>query len=59
MTKIRNYFIIFFLAACIPAAAQRYTISPINADLVLNQEKIQANVEYLCSEELGGRATGT
>ena len=59
MTKIRIYFIIFFLAACLPAAAQRYTISPINADLVLSQEKIQANVEYLCSEELGGRATGT
>jgi len=59
MTKIRKYFIIFFLTLCSSAAAQRYTISPINADLVLNQEKIQANVEYLCSEELGGRATGT
>ena len=59
MTKIRNYFIIFFLTVCVPAAAQRYTISPINADQVLNQDNIRSNVEYLCSEELGGRATGT
>ena len=59
MTKIRKYFIIFFLTLCSSAAAQRYSISPINADQVLSREKIQANVEYLCSPELGGRATGT
>jgi Zn-dependent M28 family amino/carboxypeptidase len=59
MTKIRNYFIIFFLTASIPAAAQRYTISPINADRVLDRDSVRTNVEYLCSEALGGRATGT
>lgn len=59
MTKLRKYFIIFCLTACIPAAAQRYTISPINADLVLHRDSIRTNVEYLCSEQLGGRATGT
>ena len=59
MTKIRNYFIIFFLTVCVPAAAQRYSISPVNADQVLVRDSIRANVEYLCSQELGGRATAT
>ena len=59
MTKLAKYFLIFSLLPGIPAAAQKYTISPINADQVLKAETIQANVEYLCSEELGGRATGT
>ena len=59
MTKIRNYFIIFFLTVCVPAAAQRYSISPLNAERVLDRDSIQTNVEYLCSKELGGRATAT
>ena len=59
MTKLTKYFVIFFLALGVPAAAQRYTISPINADQVLSIDNIRSNVAYLCSEELGGRATGT
>ena len=59
MTKILKLFIISFLAAAIPAWGQGYTISPINADAVLKTENIRSNVEYLCSPELGGRATGT
>ena len=59
MTKILKLFIISFLAAAIPAWGQGYTISPINADAVLKTDHIRANVEYLCSPELGGRATGT
>jgi hypothetical protein len=59
MTKIRNYFIIFFLTVCVPAAAQRYSISPLNAERVLDRDSIRTNVEYLCSKELGGRATAT
>lgn len=59
MTKILKLFIISFLATAIPAWGQGYTISPINADVVLKTDHIRANVEYLCSPELGGRATGT
>ncbi len=60
MTKILKIFIIFSLSlSCVTAFAQGYSISPINADAVLKKENIQANVEYLCSPELGGRATGT
>lgn len=59
MTKILKLFIISFLATAIPAWGQGYTISPINADAVLKTENIRSNVEYLCSPELGGRATGT
>lgn len=59
MTKILKLFIITFLVAEIPAWGQRYTISPINADVVLKTENIRSNVEYLCSPELGGRSTGT
>lgn len=59
MTKILKLFIISFLAAAIPAWGQGYTISPINADAVLKKENVKAHVEYLCSPELGGRATGT
>lgn len=43
----------------LPAWGQRYTISPVNADAVLSKDNIRSNVEYLCSESLGGRATGT
>ena len=59
MTKIRNYFVIFFLTVCVPAAAQRYSISPINADRVLDRDSLRTWVEHLCSRELGGRATGS
>jgi len=60
MTKILKIFIIFSLSlSCVTAYAQGYSISPVNADAVLKKENIQANVEYLCSPELGGRATGT
>ena len=59
MTKILKIFIISFLLLELPAWGQGYTISPINADAVLNADTIRANVEYLCDESLGGRATGT
>ena len=59
MTKIRNYFIIFFLTVCVPAAAQRYSISPINAERVLDRDSVRTRVEFLCSPQLGGRATAT
>ena len=42
-----------------PALAQRYSISPVNADQVLSADSLRAGVEYLCAPELGGRATGT
>ena len=59
MTKIRNYFIIFFLTVCVPAAAQHSSISPFQAEKVLDQDAVRAHVEYLCSPGLGGRATAT
>ena len=60
MTKILKIFIIFSLSlSCVAASAQGYSISPVNADAVLKKENIRANVEYLCAESLGGRATGT
>ena len=59
MTKIRNYFIIFFLTVCVPAAAQRYSISPLNAERVLFPDSLRTCVQVLCSPELGGRATAT
>ena len=59
MTKILKLFIISFLLLELPAWGQRYSISAVNGDAVLKTENIKANVEYLCSESLGGRATGT
>lgn len=60
MTKILKIFLIFpLLVAGLTAQGQGYSISPVNADAVLKKENIQAHVEYLCSEQLGGRATGT
>lgn len=61
MTKLIKYFTIFFLFACLPAGAQgvRYTISPINADTVLDADSLRTAVEALCAESMGGRATGT
>ena len=59
MTKIRKYFLLLLLVLGCPVWAQRYTISPVNADQVLSADSLKACVEYLCSPELGGRATGT
>ena len=59
MTKIRKYFLILLLVFSCPALAQRYSISPVNADQVLSADSLRASVEYLCAPELGGRATGT
>lgn len=62
MTKLAKIFIIFgLLAGCALAQAQgvRYSISPINADMVLNKDHIRSTVDYLTDPALGGRATGT
>ena len=59
MTKIRKYFLILLLVFSCPALAQRYSISPVNADQVLSADSLRASVEYLFAPELGGRATGT
>jgi Zn-dependent M28 family amino/carboxypeptidase len=59
MTKILKIFIISLLLLELPAWGQGYSISPVNADAVLNAETIRSNVEHLCAKELGGRATGT
>ena len=62
MTKLVKILIIFgLLAGTAAAQAQsvRYTISPMNADMVLNKEHIRSTVEYLTDPALGGRATGT
>lgn len=60
MTKLIKIIIISLLAS-VPAGAQgvRYTISPVNADQVLDKEQLRSNVEYLCNPSLGGRATAT
>ena len=52
---------ILLLSASLPAAAQgvRYTISPKNAETVLDKENIRRTVEYLSSPSLGGRACGS
>lgn len=36
-----------------------YTISPLNADLVLSTDHIRSSVDYLTDPALGGRATGS
>ena len=61
MTKLAKLFVILFLSAGIPAAAQgvRYTISPKNAEIVLKTEGIRATVDHLTDPSLGGRAMGT
>ncbi len=59
MTKIRKYFLLLLLVFSCPALAQRYSISPVNADQVLSADSLRADVAYLCAPELGGRATGT
>ena len=61
MPKLAKIFGILLLVLSLPLHGQgvRYTISPKNADRVLKIENIKASVDYLCSESLGGRATGT
>lgn len=59
MTKILKIFVLFLLLAAPAAHAQRYSISPVNADAVLKKEHVRASVDYLCDPALGGRATGT
>lgn len=59
MAKILKIIVIALVLAAVPARAQRYSISPVNADAVLKTEHIRASVDYLCDPALGGRATGT
>ena len=59
MTKILKIFVLLLFLAVPAAHAQRFSISPVNADAVLKKDHIRANVEYLCDPALGGRATGT
>ena len=66
MTKIAKIFVFFAVALSTaspavagPATPVRYTISTLNAEIVLDSAVIKSQVEYLCSEETGGRATGT
>lgn len=62
MTKLAKIFIIIGLlagAAGVQAQTVRYSISPMNADMVLNKEHIRTSVDYLTDPALGGRATGS
>lgn len=61
MTKLVKILMIWLLLVSFPAAAQkvRYTISPVNGETVLHTDNIRKNVAFLCSESLGGRASGT
>jgi len=66
MTKITKIFVFFavLLALAAPAIAGpttpvRYTVSTVNAEMVLDSAVLRQQVEFLCSPETGGRATGT
>ena len=59
MTKLVKFSIFFLFAACLPLAAQRYTISPVNAEQVLKEENVHKTVDFLTSPSTGGRAMGT
>ena len=62
MTKLVKFLIIFGLltgTAAAQAQSVRYSISPMNADLVLNKEHIRSTVDYLTDPAIGGRATGS
>ena len=61
MTKLIKFFIIAgFALACLSTNAQvRYTISPLNADMALNKDRIRSSVEFMANPEMGGRATGS
>jgi len=45
VTKIRKYFLLLLLVLGCPVWAQRYTISPVNADQVLSADSLKACVE--------------
>jgi len=65
MTKITKIFVFFavllapLFAIAHPANPVRYTVSTLNAEMVLDSTVLRQQVEYLCSPETGGRATGT
>lgn len=59
MTKLLKIFVISLVLVCAPARAQRFSISPVNADGILKTEHIRSSVEWLCDPALGGRATGS
>ena len=62
MTKLVKFLIILGLlggAAAAQAQSVRYSISPMNADMVLNKEHIRSTVEYLTDPAIGGRKTGS
>ena len=49
-----------FLGTLTAGAQVRYSISPLNADIVLNSEHIRSSVDFLTNPALpGGRATGS
>lgn len=63
MTKIAKIIVFCVLVLGLPlmAGAQRsgYVISPKNAESVVSEKYVREVVEYLSSESLGGRATGS
>ncbi len=67
MTKLAKIFVFlavwpalaFSAAAAAPATPVRYTVSTLNAETVLDSALLRQQVEYLCSPQTGGRATGT
>ena len=66
MTKVTKIFVFLavLLALAVPAIAGpaspvRYTVSTLNAEMVLDSAVLRQQVEFLCSPETGGRATGT
>lgn len=63
MTKIAKIILFCALALCLPcvAWAQRsgYVISPRNGEAAVSEGYVREVVEHLCSETLGGRATGS
>lgn len=59
MTKLLKIIVISLVLVSAPARAQRFSISPVNADPILKTEHIRASVDFLCDPALGGRAIGT
>ena len=59
MTKLAKIFIIFSLGFSLNAAAQGYSISPMNGEEELSADNLRSSVEALCNPEWGGRAIGT
>lgn len=63
MTKIAKIILFCVLSVILPfmAGAQRsgYVISPKNGEVAVNEDFVRESVQFLCSESLGGRATGS